>query len=88
VPRVYTGLHMHAYTCRNGHGRILLVGDRVEAGSAPAANDALTRRLCPLCPEHPMPGIGGYCDCCAVMWEAGDEGVRLDGVHLLTSDHA
>jgi hypothetical protein len=79
---------MHAYTCRNGHGRILLVGDQVATESAAAAVEALERRECPLCPEHQMPGLGGYCECCAVMWEVADGGVHLSGVHLLTSAHS
>lgn len=79
---------MHPYSCRNGHGRILLVGDQVAGESAEAAEAALEKRVCPLCPEHAMPGLGGYCECCAVVWEAGDEGVRVDGVHLLTSERS
>lgn len=78
---------MHPYTCRNGHGRILLVGDRVAGESASTAAESLQRRVCPLCPEHAMPGLGGYCDCCAVMWDVNDDGVRASGVHLLTSEH-
>jgi hypothetical protein len=79
---------MHPYTCRNGHGRILLVGDQVATESAGASAEALMRRVCPLCPEHPMPGVGGYCDCCAILWTIADDRVHLSGVHLLSSDHS
>lgn len=79
---------MHPYSCRNGHGRILLVGDQVAGESAGAAMEALTTRVCPLCPEHAMPGRGGYCECCAVVWEVSHDGVRASGVHLLTSEHS
>ena len=78
---------MHPYNCRNGHGRILLVGDQVASESAGTASEALRRRVCPLCPEHSMPGLGGYCECCAVVWEVTDGGVRASGVHLLTSEN-
>ena len=78
---------MHAYSCRNGHGRILLVGDEVAGDSVNVTTQALARRVCPLCPEHAMPGRGGYCECGAVMWVVGDDGVRVNGVHLLVSGH-
>lgn len=80
---------MHPYSCRNGHGRIHLVGDQVATDSVEAATEALKRRTCPLCSGHPMPGLGGYCECCAVVWDVSSDGaVRVNGVHLLVSDHA
>ncbi len=79
---------MHAYTCRNGHGRILLVGDQVARESVDRATHALSDRACPLCPDHRMPGLGGYCECCSALWEANDQGIHVSGVHLLVSDHA
>ncbi len=79
---------MHPYSCRNGHGRIILVGDQVAGDSVEPATQALARRVCPLCPEHPMPGLGGYCECCAVVWDGAGGGVRVSGVHLLVSGHA
>ena len=79
---------MHPYSCRNGHGRILLVGDQVASDSVEAATVALTQRTCPLCPGHAMPGLGGYCECCSVVWDvSGDRAVHVSGVHLLVSDH-
>lgn len=79
---------MHVYACRNSHGRILLVGDRVATESAAAAAESLTARVCPLCPRHPMPGVGGNCECCGIYWDVDDDGVRASGVHLLTSVHS
>ncbi len=79
---------MHPYTCRNGHGRILLVGNQVAGDAVDAATKALTQRVCPLCPQHPMPGLGGYCECCAVVWDVTADGIGVSGVHLLVSDHA
>jgi hypothetical protein len=76
---------MHVYSCRNGHGEILLVGDQVATESVAGASDALARRVCPLCPDHSLPGVGGYCECCAVVWDGNETGVHVSGVHLLSS---
>lgn len=76
---------MHRYACRNGHGEILLVGDQVATESAADARESLNRRVCPLCPDHAMPGVGGYCECCAVVWDVNESGVHVSGVHLLAS---
>lgn len=77
---------MHPYSCRNGHGQILLIGDQVTSESVADARRALAGHSCPLCPEHKMPGLGGYCECCAVLWEVNSEGIHVSGVHLLVSD--
>lgn len=49
------------------------------------ASRALADRTCPLCPGHRMPGLGGYCECCAVVWELNNLGVHVSGVHLLVT---